>query len=461
MALMGAKLASVNPQAAALIDMPSAALNSEAMLKLMAGLQLPEDATPIATVYSGHQFGQYNPQLGDGRAMLIGAIDSNHHGRWELQIKGAGHTPYSRSGDGRAVLRSSIREYLCSEAMYGLGIPTTRALALAASNTPVYRETIESGATVLRMAPSFIRFGHFEYFFYTEQHGLLKQLADDVISQHYAEFLPLEDRQRYAAFFTEVVLRTAKMIAHWQAQVFCHGVMNTDNMSILGLTIDYGPFAFMDDFEPGFICNHSDYNGRYAFNRQVPIGLWNLNALAHALSPLINIDQLREALSQYEPTLLAHYRTLMQQKLGLTSDAEIDDQIIGDILKLLAKESRDYHAFFRKLSETPRAEQHHLADDFVDREAFNAWLTIYHQRLAADHDNDKSLMQLMQKHNPKYVLRNYLAQEAIQDAERGDYQKVNDLLRVLQAPFDEHRGFEHLSQVPPDWGKKLAISCSS
>lgn len=412
----------------------------------------------IATVYSGHQFGVYNPKLGDGRTMLLGETQDTQQQYWELQLKGSGQTPYSRFGDGRAVLRSSIREYLCSEAMHGLGIPTTRALALISSQTPVQRENEETAAIVLRAAPSFIRFGHFEYFFYTEQHAALKQLIDFTIQHYFADF-----QNNYAAWFNEVVRRTAHLIAQWQAQAFCHGVLNTDNMSILGLTIDYGPFAFMDDFNPRYICNHSDTYGRYSFQRQPDIGLWNLNALAHALSPFIALDDLKQALAQYEPTLAKHYQNQMLEKLGLLpTQAQQDDAFLSDFFQFMISEQVDYHWFLRQLSETPLTELNQLADDFVQRDLFLNWLNHYRQRLAQQALEDGQRMTLMQSKNPKYVLRNYLAQQAIEQAEKGDNQLLNDLLQVLQQPFVAHeKRLDYLSKKPPAGGKGLVLSCSS
>jgi serine/tyrosine/threonine adenylyltransferase len=455
-----AQWVSVNPAAAELIGLPESALNSAEFLSLMACTSLPEQSQPLASVYSGHQFGSYNPKLGDGRALLLGEI-THLDKKWELQLKGSGLTPYSRMGDGRAVLRSSIREYLASESMHGLGIPTTRALAIVTSQTPVYRESVESAATILRMAPSHIRFGHFEYFFYTGQHPLLKQLADFVITHHYPEFSGLPETEKYARWFDEITQRTARLMAQWQSVGFCHGVMNTDNMSILGLTIDYGPFAFMDDFNPQFICNHSDDGGRYAYNQQVNIGLWNLNALAHALSPLIAVDNLKDSLMRYEWHFMANFRQLMRAKLGLQTPQDNDDEIIGGILELLAKERRDYTFFFRQLS-FHREESLSVARDlFIDREAFDAWFASYQQRLQQENSIDEQRQQLMKNTNPKFVLRNYLAQQAIEQSQQGNHQMVNDLLTVLQNPYAEHEQFEHFAALPPDWGKTLEISCSS
>ncbi len=455
------KLVSINPQAAKLIHLDKDALLSDEFLSIMACEKLPESSKPLATVYSGHQFGGYSPQLGDGRALLFTEVKNKNHQIWELQLKGSGLTPYSRMGDGRAVLRSTIREYLCSEAMHGLGIPTTRALAIANSTTPVYREEVETAATLLRMAPSHIRFGHFEYFFYTKQHDKLKLLADYVIEQHFPELATLDKAQRYAKWFDTISQRTATLIAKWQAAGFAHGVMNTDNMSILGLTLDYGPFGFLDDFNPGYICNHSDHTGRYAFNQQLSIGLWNLNALAYALSPLINEEDRKATLQQYEELFFKHYSQLMREKLGLTESHEEDHALIGKLFDLLASEKQDYSFFFRQLSHYTNAHPSTLRDIFIDRDAFDIWLSHYDARLKKENSVDDERQQKMKLKNPKFILRNYLAHQAIEKANADDFTMVDDLLKVLQDPFDEHTEHEMLAKLPPDWGKKLEVSCSS
>lgn len=456
--LRAARWALHSPAAAALLGVDEATLLSDDNLRYCNGNTKPA-ITPQAMVYSGHQFGHYNPRLGDGRAMLLGEIA--HAGqRYEIQLKGAGLTPYSRQGDGRAVLRSSLREFLCSEAMFGLGIPSTRALALIVSDEVVYRETSERGAMVLRVSPSHIRFGSFEYFFYTQQHDALQQLADFVIDQHYPEYHNTE--QPYAAFFTEVVQRTARLMAQWQAVGFAHGVMNTDNMSILGETFDYGPFGFLDDYNPNFICNHSDYSGRYAFNQQPNIGLWNCNALAHALSPLIAVEQLREILQSYQPTIEQHYLQLMREKLGLTTIQESDNTLIGQLLALMQQSAVDYTLFFRRLCDfSTQTENPLLRDLLIDRSAFDAWCAQYSARLQQEHSDDTQRSAAIKRVNPKYILRNYLAQQAIDLAQQNDFSMAENLLRVLLSPFDEHPEFEHYANLPPEWGKHLEISCSS
>ncbi len=279
-------------------------MKTQENLSLLGGHAVLADQQPMAMVYAGHQFGGYSAQLGDGRGLLLGQLNSPE-GILDVHLKGAGKTPYSRFGDGRAVLRSSIREYLVSETMHGLNIPTSRTLNITASNEPVMHETVETAAMVTRIAKTHIRFGHFEYFHYTDQLDSLKKLADHVIEQFLPEYH--NDPQRYYHLLCYSVHKTALMIAQWQSVGFAHGVMNTDNMSIIGETLDYGPYGFLDDYEPGFICNHSDHTGRYAFDQQPSIGLWNLNALAHALSSLNDDAQIQTALSQYEPTLVENF----------------------------------------------------------------------------------------------------------------------------------------------------------
>ncbi len=437
----------------------------EAWLESQAGLDaftgnLPIAGTqPLASVYSGHQFGVWAGQLGDGRAHLLGETAAG----LEVQLKGSGLTPYSRMGDGRAVLRSSIREFLCSEAMRGLGIPTTRALCVTGSNAPVRREEIETAAVVTRVAPSFVRFGHFEHFAATEQYEPLKKLADYVIDR-YCPDCRSTDRfsgNAYAAFLEAVSERTARLVAQWQAVGFCHGVMNTDNMSILGLTIDYGPFQFLDAFEPGHICNHSDPQGRYAYNKQPNIAYWNLFCLGQALLSLIGDQELAlAALESYKTVFPDELEARMRAKLGLAQGESADRELIQAILKLLAQDRVDYTIFWRRLS-------HHVAgstteavrDLFLDRAAFDAWLLQYSERLRAAEPGQAA--SLMLEANPKFVLRNYLGEQAIEQAKLMDFSGVDTLLSLLQTPFDEHPELERYAGFPPDWASSIEISCSS
>lgn len=431
---------------------------SQAALEAFTGNQVLPGSDPLASVYSGHQFGVWAGQLGDGRALLLGEI-ATPNGPREIQLKGAGKTPYSRMGDGRAVLRSSIREFLCSEAMHGLGIPTTRALCVTGSDAPVRREEIETAAVVTRTSPSFIRFGHFEHFSYTGQHDQLKTLADYVIDRFYPACR--EAPQPYAALLEVVSERTAHLMAGWQAVGFCHGVMNTDNMSILGLTIDYGPFQFLDAFDPGHVCNHSDTQGRYAYNRQPNMAYWNLFCLGQALLPLIeDQEQALAALEPYKTLFPDALQARMRSKLGLADEQPEDKVLVDNTFKLLAANKVDYSIFWRRLNGFTAQSGHEPVRDLLfDRESFNAWALQYSQRLAAVDQGQRAA--LMQKNNPKFVLRNHLGEEAIRAAKLKDFSGVDTLLALLQAPFEEHPGHDSFAGFPPDWASSIEISCSS
>ena len=431
---------------------------SQAALQALVGNTLLPGSDPLASVYSGHQFGQWAGQLGDGRAILLGEIETTAGGS-EIQLKGAGHTPYSRMGDGRAVLRSSIREYLCSEAMHGLGIPTTRALCVTGSDAKVRREDIETASVVTRTAPSFIRFGHFEHFSYTDQHEQLKVLADYVIDRFYPACK--DAAQPYAALLQSVSERTAHLMAAWQATGFCHGVMNTDNMSILGLTIDYGPFQFLDAFDPGHICNHSDTQGRYAYNKQPNIAYWNLFCLGQALLPLMdNQEQALAALESYKSVFPAALDARMRAKLGLADEQADDKALIESTFRLLASNKVDYTIFWRRLCAfTPQSGHESVRDLFYDGESFNVWALQYSERLR--HVDIGLRADLMLKNNPKYVLRNHLGEQTIQAAKLKNFSGVDTLLTLLQSPFDEHPLHETYSDFPPDWASSIEISCSS
>jgi uncharacterized protein YdiU (UPF0061 family) len=454
------RLVVASPAAMALLDLDPSEADSEEFAQIFAGHTLWSSAEPRAMVYSGHQFGGYNPRLGDGRGLLLGEVVNAAGHSWDLHLKGAGKTPYSRMGDGRAVLRSSIREFLASEHLHALGIPSSRALCVIGSSTPVWREKQERAAMMLRLAPSHVRFGHFEYFYYTQQHAQLKQLAEHVLHSHFADCLQQE--QPYLAMFREVIERNASMIAYWQAYGFCHGVMNTDNMSILGITFDYGPYAFLDDFDATHICNHSDDTGRYSFSNQVPIAQWNLAALGQALVPLVEVDALRETLGVFLPLYEVRFLDLMRKRLGLRSADDGDDALVQRLLHLMQSSAVDYHQFFRALGESPAAQAlARLRDDFTDLAGFDAWAADYLARSAQDNDDQEQRRTRMHAVNPKYILRNYLAQQVIEAAEQGDYAPVRELHQVLSRPFDEQPGFERYAQRPPEGGKHLHISCSS
>jgi serine/tyrosine/threonine adenylyltransferase len=452
--------------AARLIGLNPDAFRNRATIEALAGSRPLVGTEPLAAVYSGHQFGVYVPRLGDGRALLLGEAIGPTGEHWELQLKGSGKTPYSRMGDGRAVLRSSIREFLCSEAMHHLGIPTTRALAVIGSDTPVFRETVESAAVVTRMSPTFVRFGSFEYFYWTQQHDLLRQLADYVIERHYPECRDVA--QPYLALLEQVARRTARLVAQWQGVGFAHGVLNTDNMSILGITIDYGPFGFVDHFDAGYICNHSDEQGRYAYNMQPQIGHWNLYALGQALIGLTgDVEATKAAIDTYSEEYARAIEAEFHAKLGLQSERAGDDRLISRAIELLHASGLDWTIFWRRLGlfRSDPGSNDPLRDLFVDREAFDAWAHDYRARLQTEASVDGERAVRMNAVNPKYVLRNHLAEIAIRkargDEEPRDFSEIARLLKVLERPYDEQPEYEAYATEPPQWAKSLELSCSS
>jgi uncharacterized protein YdiU (UPF0061 family) len=461
-------LVAFNPEAAALLDLEPEEAKRPEFADCFAGHYLPPGSEPLAMVYAGHQFGAYVSRLGDGRAILIGEVRNGLGEKWDVHLKGAGLTPFSRDDDGRAVLRSCIREYLCGEAMHGLGIPTTRALCVIGSEEEVLREQVETGATLLRLAPSHVRFGHFEFFYWRRQFDHLKTLADYVLAQHFHELVGRPDA--YARFYHEAAVRTARLIAEWQAVGFAHGVMNSDNMSVLGMTLDYGPFGFLDSYDPAFICNHSDHQGRYAFHNQPDIGYFNLRCLAQALTPLAPDEAIKAGLDAYEAVCAEHYAGLMRAKLGLRESRPGDDTLLRDLLELMQGNGADYTNVFRALcnfKQAPEARNETIRDYFVDREAFDKWAERYKVRLRAEGSRDEGGRETeraarMRRINPKYVLRSYLAHTAIRMAtEQKDYSEIERLRLLLRDPFAEQPGMERYAAPPPDWGKHLIVSCSS
>lgn len=456
--LKNARLIWHNAPLAQTLDIPEALFHPAQGAGVWGGETLLPGMSPLAQVYSGHQFGAWAGQLGDGRGILLAEQQLPDGRRLDWHLKGAGLTPYSRMGDGRAVLRSTIRESLASEAMHALGIPTTRALAMVTSDTPVQRETLESGAMLMRLAESHVRFGHFEHFYYRREPEKVQQLADYVIRHHWPELV--DDADKYVLWFRDVVTRTATLIASWQTVGFAHGVMNTDNMSILGLTMDYGPYGFLDDFKPDFICNHSDYQGRYSFENQPAVGLWNLQRLAQSLSPFIAVDALNGALDGYQHVLLTVYGRRMRDKLGLFTQQKGDNDLLDGLFALMIREGSDYTRTFRMLSVS---EQHSAAsplrDEFIDRAAFDSWFAGYRARLRDEPIDDAQRQQQMQSVNPALVLRNWLAQRAIEQAEQGEMSELARLHEALRQPFAD-RDDDYINR-PPDWGRRLEVSCSS
>ena len=439
-------------------------LSEQEFCEVFSGNKLLTNSQPLAAVYSGHQFGVWAGQLGDGRAILLGDVaNAGNSSRLEIQLKGAGMTPYSRMGDGRAVLRSSIREFLCSEAMEGLGIPTSRALCITGSDQYVMREEPETMAVVTRIAPSFVRFGSFEHWYYNNRPDELKILADFVIDNYFPELLA--SANQYQALLAEVTKRTAELMAHWQSVGFMHGVMNTDNMSILGLTLDYGPFGFMEAFDPKHICNHTDQQGRYSYQMQPSIGHWNCHAFAQAMLPLIGtVERTQDALNGYQRHFEEKYQQLTHRKLGLFQKIEGDRELIENFFSVMQENAADFTLTFRQLSHLHRddnSQDHLIRDLFVNRDSINHWLIGYRARLRIEESEDTLRHKAMLAANPKYILRNYLAQIAIAKAQDKDFSEIKKLHQILQNPFDEQPEYNSYAALPPNWASTLEVSCSS
>ena len=447
-------LISFNPEAAKLINLDSNSGDDPRFVALLNGTFIPKGSRPFAMCYAGHQFGNYNPWMGDGRASNLGSV----HG-WNLQLKGSGETLYSRTADGRAAMHSSIREYLMSEAMHHLGIPTTRALGIIGSKTKIIRKQMENAAIVMRMSTSWVRFGTFEYFSYRKEHTKLEALAEYVINESYPHLQ--NDEDRFFKMFSEVVERTATMIAKWQGVGFNHGVMNTDNMSIEDLTIDYGPYAMLDDFNYNYICNHTDRVGRYAYGEQPNISYWNLTKLSEALSPIISKEKMQKKLDDFGAFIYPNaYVDVMREKLGLFQKLDDDAQLVEALVVALHEAYVDHTQFFRVLSRydgnrTP------LYDIAMEPVVVDNWLKLYDVRLSRETCTQPERQKEMLKSNPKYVLKNHMLQEAITLAERGDFSMVETLLHIAAHPYDELPEFEHFAEETPEHHKNLGLSCSS
>jgi uncharacterized protein YdiU (UPF0061 family) len=431
-----------------------------AWLQVLAGnqTQLGEHAfSPYATAYSGHQFGVWAGQLGDGRAIYLGDVNGQ-----ELQLKGAGKTAYSRMGDGRAVLRSSIREFLCSEAMHALVVPTSRALAVVGSDMPVFRETRETAAVCARVAPSFLRIGHIEHYGQNHRHEELRLTLNYLIEHHYPDCA--NTPTPYLSLLEQIALRTARMVAQWQSLGFCHGVLNTDNTSLLGLTLDYGPFGFLDTFQIDHICNHSDQGGRYAYHRQAEVLHWNLYCLASAMLEALqeelqsalgldqeaSIEKIKDTLDHYNREYASHWQNLFRKKLGLSIQHQEDVALLEELLQGLHHNQLDYTLFFRNLSEGQDVPK-----------SLETWNKKYQERLSLEkHSKDQRLEQMC-RINPKYVLRNHLAQNAIELAQKKDFSEVARLLKILENPFESQAVSDDYAMGPPPELAHVAISCSS
>ena len=479
------KLIGWSPEAAALLDLPTDPGDGNALAEVFAGNRVLPGMLPIATCYGGHQFGAWAGQLGDGRAINLGEIVNKRGERWTLQLKGAGPTPYSRTADGLAVLRSSLREYLCSEAMFHLGVPTTRALSLALTGEEVVRDILydghpapEPGAVVCRVAPSFARFGHFEILAARRDVELLRQLLDFTIATDFPHLTNGDPKKRYLDWFDEVTARTADMIVHWMGVGFVHGVMNTDNMSVLGLTIDYGPYGWLEDYDPNWTPNTTDAaTRRYCFGQQPAIAQWNLLQLANAIYPLIGeAEPLNGVLGTFATRYGDGARAMTASKLGLSRYMpEHDDELCAELFALLGAVETDMTLFFRNLAAVdpgdPVAEPLEEAyyqpaqRDPAYRERLRAWLAAYARRVRLDGRPGDVRIGQMNSVNPRFVLRNYLAQLAIDKAEAGDYSMIGELLDVLRNPYTEQSEWEAFAARRPDWARHRAgcsmLSCSS
>ena len=447
----------LNPEMAKEIELDPDAMETAELAEYLSGKKLIPGSEPIALYYTGHQFGVYNPHIGDGRAILLGEVVNLKGNKWDLHLKGAGPTKYSRGFDGRAVLRSTIREYLCSEAMHYLGIPTTRGLSIVGSDEKVERETTESGAMLIRMAKSHVRFGSFEGFFFNGQTENIKILADYVIKNIYPDYTDKPESYRLMAM--DVAKRTGELIAKWQAFGFTHGVMNTDNMSIIGDTIDYGPYAFMETYISDFTPNHSDHFGRYSFKSQPAIAYWNLNKLLQSLSSLLTVEEVQEALGEYREAYAENYLGLMARKFGFKGFIEGDKKFFDDALELLEKKKIDFPIFFRELSGVTLDAK---VESTEVKKIGNEWIKSYLKRLNAESSEDEIRKKLMDSVNPKYVLRTYIAENAIRQAtDNQDYSEIETVRKILMNPFDEQPENEQYSFKAPEGAEVTALSCSS
>lgn len=474
------KLVHVSPQMLGEIGLTEADAKSEQFLKIFSGAEVLPDTKPYAMAYAGHQFGNWAGQLGDGRAINLFEVENNGK-RWALQLKGAGKTPYSRGADGLAVLRSSIREYLCSEAMFHLGVPTTRALSLVLTGDEVLRDIMyngnaayEKGAIVCRVAPSFIRFGNFQIFAWREDLENLKLLTDYTI-KHFYPHLGAPAKETYVEFFREVCERTLDLMIHWERVGFVHGVMNTDNMSILGLTIDYGPYGWLEDFDPNWTPNTTDAGQkRYRYGNQAAVALWNLMQLGNALYPLIeDAEPLEEILNAYQENYLPKHVRMMSDKLGLKNAAETD--FIVELEELMYQSEIDMTIFFRSLNkfdaENPQGFWSFVRDASysenleTSKEKWTKFFADYAAILKAENREKPERTETMNRVNPKYVLRNYMAQIAIDAADKGDYSIIDELFNLLLKPYDEQPEAEKWFSLRPDWAKTKVgcsmLSCSS
>ena len=457
-----------NPSAIKLIGLKPTEIKRNEFLKYLSGNRLLSNSKPLAMAYSGHQFGSYNPRLGDGRGLLLGEVQDKNNNTLDIHLKGCGPTRFSRGFDGRATLRASIREYLGGEAVHGLGIPTTRSLAVIGTGELVHREVPEPGAILVRLTDSHVRFGSFQFLHFNNKAEKVTVLLNYIIERHYPTIQ--NDSDKYRILLRHVVNRTAKLIALWQANGFIHGVMNTDNMTITGATFDYGPFGFMDHFNPNFTPNHSDPNGRYAYGKQPEIGYWNLSKFAETLKHLVDSQFIAEELTNYQPTYNDYYRKLMGQKLGLEIlDSEFKE-LVNKLFQLLYNNSIDYSIFFRHLSDMPRNFPKTLKQKFKDPQSLDSWLSMYVRLIEREDPSFNTRTKKMNSINPKFILRNYLLQDATDKAlKESDFSEVERLRILLEDPYKDRPELfskygiesEHYAAETPPSSIEMQLSCSA
>lgn len=480
------ELLALVPEVAALIGLDREV--TPELVDVLAGNRVVPGMAPYAACYGGHQFGTWAGQLGDGRAITLGEVVTSGGQTWELQLKGAGPTPYSRRADGRAVLRSSLRELVCSEAMHHLGVPTTRALSLVATGEPIQRDLLydghpayEPGAVVCRVAPSFLRFGSYEIHAARDDHDTLRRLVRFTLERHYPAYVD-GDRLDVAGVFAELAQRTAWLVAEWMRVGFVHGVMNTDNMSILGLTIDYGPYGWLESYDLDWTPNITDASGkRYRFGNQPAVARWNLAQLARALAPLVDdLDPLRRTIDEFATVVSSHHRHTMLRKLGLAGRRDTwseDDELLASLGAMLSEIETDMTVFFRLLARVPVAgaaagvatlrDAYYAPDGItpIQHAMIRTWLERYAARIAVEHIDDAERRQRMDAVNPLYVPRNYLVQQVIEATERGDRAALPELLDVLRHPYADQPGRERFAEKRPDWARHRPgcsmLSCSS
>ncbi len=461
-------LVDFEPDVARLLGMDPDAVRNLDFVDYFGGNKILPGSNPLAMAYTGHQFGSYNPRIGDGRAVLLGDVKNPDGDDWEISLKGCGPTRFARGFDGRATLRASIREHLAGEALHGLGVPTTRSLAVVGIRDLIHRETPELAAVLTRVARSHIRFGSFENFHYTNRPTLGKNLANYTIHRHYPQFA--KEADKYRLFYRHVILRTARLIAQWQSFGFVHGVMNTDNMSIVGDTFDYGPFGFMDAFNPNFIPNHSDSNGRYSFARQPEIGFWNLQKLGTALGALIDEDAIKQELAGYQPEYNRVYRSIIASKMGIQIADSAFHDLGGALFQLLYSNGADYTNFFRRLGDFPDGNMEPLLAMFENKKEIKDWLAQYRSLLDREDRPPEERRESMNAVNPKFILRNYLAHQALEKAvKEADFSEVVNLRLLLRDPFSDNTElFQNLNLDPErycaDTPRKwigMQVSCSA